>query len=73
MSDGEVRLMKINAAVCVRGSRWLHSNFGVGAGRERLIRNPKMCVRGELSCHQIFKATCQVPALAACFTQFWPR
>lgn len=60
MSDGEVRLMKINAAVCVRGSRWLHGNVGVGAERERLIRNPKTCVRGELSCRPIFKPTCQL-------------
>lgn len=50
--------MKINAVVCVCGSRWLHGN--AGAERERLIRNPKTCVRGELSCHQIFKPACQL-------------
>lgn len=37
--------MKTNAVVCVRGSRWWHSNGGVGAQRERLIRNPETCVR----------------------------
>lgn len=57
MSDGEVRLMKTNAVVCVRGSRWWHRNGGVGAQSERLIRNPETCVRGELSCHQIFEPT----------------
>lgn len=60
MSDGEVRLMKINAVVCARGSRWLRGNVGVGAGGERLIRNPETCVRGELSCHQIFEPMCHL-------------